>query len=182
MSQSSQCNLIALPLAAVHLALEIIKWETEMTNKPEIQTEVPPGNAKQMASERRLAQRIAIVLAGRLLTAPTVVASFLWACLAWFASWCPCHGLLLRGENKLESPLNCKPFAHPLIANRETDGHWRARVRVRNNSTFLCHRQPTVLPRTGHLAITKVTLMCAFRKNWLFSMLPLKCLLCFHVS
>lgn len=50
MSQSSQCNLIALALAAVHLALEIIKWETEMTNKLEIQAQVPPGNAKQMAS------------------------------------------------------------------------------------------------------------------------------------
>lgn len=48
MSQSSQCNLIAL--AAIHLALEIIKWETEMTNKLEIQAEVPPGNVKQMAS------------------------------------------------------------------------------------------------------------------------------------
>lgn len=75
MSQSSQCNLIALALAAVHLALEIIKWETEMTNKPEIQTQEPPGNAKQMASKRP-AQGSAPVFAGGLQTAATVVASF----------------------------------------------------------------------------------------------------------
>lgn len=73
MSQSSQCNLIALALAAVHLALEIIKWETEMTNKPEIQTQVPPGNAKQMASKRP-AQGIATAFAAGLLTASTRVA------------------------------------------------------------------------------------------------------------
>lgn len=85
MSQSSQCNLIALALAAVHLALEIIKWETEMTNKPEIQTQEPPGNAKQMASKRP-AQGIATVFAGGLLTASTVVGSFLGARLAEFAS------------------------------------------------------------------------------------------------
>lgn len=141
MSQSSQCNLIALALAAVHLALEIIKWETEMTNKPEIQTQEPPGNAKQMASKRP-AQGIATVFAGGLLTASTVVASFLWAPRVQFASWCPCKEL--RGINRLERPLKCRSFVHPLTANREIQGLWRTHGKVRTNTTFLWNFGPTL--------------------------------------
>lgn len=170
MSQSSQCNLIALALAAVHLALEIIKWETEMTNKPEIQTQEPPGNAKQMASKRP-AQGSAPVFAGGLQTAATVVASFRWASLASFASWCPCKEL--RGINKPERPLKCKSFVHTLIANRDIQGHWRNHGRVRTNATFLWHFGPTLLEL--FIEVSPGYQVCAF------SMILLKCLLCFNM-
>lgn len=67
--------------------------------------------------------------------------------------------------------------------SRDSQGHWGIYARFRNNNfqTFLCHLGTTFLALTDHSATTRIILMCAFRKNRLFSMLVLKCLPSFNM-